>query len=140
MENGSINGAVWDWLQSCPHLGDMFFSAGLAERGDTVLVPSCEIAEKYIDGTALYRYTASLTRILPISNDPNDTFNIDTVVDADKVGIWVEERCESGDLPILPDGYALDDVQLLPHTGGWVMAQDQTQMKYMLEFQIDYIH
>ena len=130
--------AVWEWLQTCPHIGDMFFNAARAEDGNTQLVPSDQEVASYIDGSSLRNYNCALSRYLSYSNDPNDAANIEAVVDLEAVADWVEAQEEAGTLPEFPDG-AVQEARVLPNESGYMVLQDGTIAKYMLQFQIQYI-
>lgn len=131
--------AVWDWLLECPYIGDIFFNAGRAEDGNTVLIPSEQTAQEYIDGSELRWYDVTLTRFEAISTDPNDTANIGQTADIDAIAEWVDEQADSENFPEFPEKCTVMDAKALPNEGGWMVAQDQTQAKYMLQFRIEYI-
>ena len=130
--------AVWDWLRTCPHIGDMFFNASRAEDGNTELVPSDQVVATYIDGSTLRNYNCALNRYLHYSSDPNDTSNIEAVVDLEAVADWIDAQMDAGTLPEFP-GCAVNEARVLPNESGYMVAQDGTQAKYMLQFQIEYL-
>ena len=130
--------AVWDWLTTCPYIGDLFFNAGRAEDGNTVIIPSEQEIAQYIDGSSLRNYNCALTRFLAYSTDPNDPANIAAVADLDAVAEWVEQQMADGELPDFPDGI-VKEVRMLPNESGYIAAQSDTQAKYMIQFQIEYI-
>lgn len=127
--------AVWEWLQGCPYIGDLFFNSTRAEDGNTQLVPSESIAQEYIDGTKLWNYDAALTRVLPLSNDPNDTTNLEQLVDFEQTATWIDQN-----LPVFPDGYTVCTAEVQPSMSGFIAAQDMESAKYMMQFRIQYIH
>lgn len=127
--------AVWEWLLGCPYIGDLFFNATRAEDGNTQLVPSESVIARYIDGTKMIQYDVALTRVMPLSNDPNDTANIASLVDFEKVAEWVDTH-----LPVFPEGYTVNTVEVLPSMSGFIAAQDMDSAKYMLQFRIEYTH
>lgn len=127
--------AVWDWLQTCPYIGDLFFNATRAEDGNTQLVPSESVVAEYIDGSKVYHYDVALTRVMPLSNDPNDTYNMDTLIDFEQVAAWIDAN-----LPIFPTGYTVYSAQVVPSMSGFIAAQDTESAKYMIQFQIEYCH
>lgn len=131
--------AVWDWLTQCPHIGDLFFNASRAEDGNTQLVPSDQEVTSYIDGSSLRRYNCALTRFLAYSADPNDASNIDAVVDLEAVAEWVDAQVAAGNLPAFPAGESAQDARVLPNESGYMVAQDMTLAKYMIQFQIEYL-
>lgn len=135
----NLHEAVWNWLMQCPYMGDMFFSAGRADDGNTVIFPSESEIETYIDGSSKRYYIAALTRFLPYSNDPNDVANIEALVDFDAIGEWVREQVNDGNMPLFPNGYEVSDIEVLPNDAGYIAAIDMTHAKYMLQFRIEYI-
>ena len=130
--------AVWNWLLTCPHIGDMFFNASRAEDGNTQLVPSDQEVAQFIDGSSLRNYSCALTRFLAYSLDPNDDANVDAVVDFEAVASWVEAQNAAGTLPEFT-GCVVNEARVLPNESGYMVAQDSTLAKYMLQFQIEYL-
>ena len=131
--------AVWDWLQSCPLIGDLFFNTITAKLGGTCLVPSEQLVEEYIDGSEKRNYNCALTRFQQFSGDPNDMANITAVTDLEELGDWVKAQVKAGNLPRFPEGCTVTDIKVLPNESGYMVAQDFTQAKYMIQFQIEYI-
>lgn len=131
--------AVWDWLMTCPHIGDLFFSASRAIDGATQMFPSEEKIADYIDGSRKIQYVCALTRFMPYTTDPNDEANMTYLVDFEKIGDWIEDQLADGNIPVFPDGYMITDISVLPNQSGWIVAQDMTQAKFMIQFNIEYI-
>ena len=131
--------AVWDWLLTCPYVGDLFFNAANPKEGATVLVPSESIAEEYIDGSEKRNYNCALTRFQAFSSDPNDMANIVAVTDLEELGDWVRRQVKAGNLPEFPEDTRITDIRLLPAESGFMVAQDFHQAKYMIQFQVEYI-
>ena len=131
--------AVWDWIQTCPHIKDLFFNFSQSDPEDTALIPSETVLAKYIDGSSLRRYDCALTRILRCSFEPNDTANIDSVVDFEQIVAWLEEQNENGNFPEFPDGETPHEIFVSPNESGFAVAQDLSAAKYMLQFQIEYM-
>ena len=131
--------AVWEWLATCPYIGDMFFAASRGEDGNTMLVPSDQEVTTYIDGSSLHNYNVALTRFLAFSADPNDNANIQDAVDLEAVAEWVEQQVDGGNLPDFPDGETVQDIRVLPNESGYLVAQDMTLAKWMIQFQIEYL-
>lgn len=94
--------------------------------------------EEYIDGSSRRRYDCVLTRIMTCSFDPNDTANIDAVTEFEKIHEWLRRQNDSGNFPRFPQGERPDEIIVLPDESGYVVAQDLTAAKYMLQFQIEY--
>lgn len=135
----SKHDAVWDWLQTCPHIKDLFFGLADTEEGGTKLIPSESVVETYIDGSSRRYYNCALTRFSPCSFEPNDTMNIENLIDFEQLGQWIEEQVEERELPVFPDGETIQDIAILPYESGFMVAQDLSSCKYMLQFQIEYI-
>ncbi|MBE5807642.1 MAG: hypothetical protein E7317_04805 [Clostridiales bacterium] len=130
--------AVWEWLMTCPYIGDMFFNASRAEDGNTQLVPSERVVHEFLDGSSERDYTVALTRFLAYSQDPNDQANIQAVVDLEAVADWVDSQNDAGSFPQFPQGSTVNEVRLLPNESGYMVAQDMTLAKYMIQFTINY--
>ena len=130
--------AVWDWLLTCPLIGDLFFNAAQPKAGATVLVPSESLVEEYIDGSQKRNYNCALTRFQSFSSDPNDMANIMTVTDLEALGDWVKAQFKAGHLPEFPEGYTITDIRVLPAEPGYMVATDFTWAKYMIQFQVEY--
>lgn len=131
--------AVWDWLATCPLIGDMFFNAGRAEDGNTTMIPAEQTAAEYNDGTELRWYDVALTRWAGYSDDPNDTANIQDAADIDDIGDWVEAQVDAGNFPEFPEGCTVTDISVIPAASGWAVAEDTNMLKYMLQIRIEYL-
>lgn len=131
--------AVWDWLLTCPLIGDLFFNMASEKIGGTCLVPSEQLVEEYIDGSEKRNYNCALTRFQAFSGDPNDMANITAVTDLEELGAWVKTQLREGNLPAFPEGCRVTDIRVLPNESGYMVAQDFSQAKYMIQFQIEYI-
>lgn len=131
--------AVWDWLQTCPYIKDLFFNFSQSDPEDTALIPSEMVLARYLDGSSLRRYDCALTRIERLSFEPNDTANIDSVVDFEKIIAWLEEQNDLGNFPVFPDGETPTEITVSPNESGFAVAQDENVAKYMLQFQIEYL-
>lgn len=132
--------AVWDWLQTCPHITDLFFNyANTNDSKDTQLIPSETLIATFIDGSKLMRYNVSLVRFIRISSDPNDLKNITDLVDFEQVNEWVDTQNEMHNYPKFPNDCIVEEVKALPNTAGFAIAEDMTIAKYMMQFQVQYI-
>lgn len=131
--------AVWDWLQDCPYIGDLFFEAAAVRQGGTVLVPSDSLIEEYNDGSELHHYNCALTRFQPFSMDPNDMANIQTVTDLEDLQDWVRRQAIQRNFPEFPEDCTVEDIRVLPNESGYMVAQDFANAKYMIQFQVDYV-
>lgn len=131
--------AVWEWLQTCPYIKDLFFNFSQSDPGDTALVPSESIVETYLDGSSLRLYSCALTSVIRCTFEPNDTANIDAASEFERIIDWLREQCDSGNFPPFPTGETPQDIILLPNESGFFAAQDMSAAKYMLQFQIEYL-
>ena len=136
--SSSKHRAVWDWLLGCPYIGDLFFNAATMKKGGTCLVPSEQVVERYIDGSEKRHYNCALTRFLAYSQDPNDEANIAAVLDLEAVAKWIDAQMAAGALPQFP-GSIVNEARVLPNESGYMVAQDGTLGKYMIQFQIEYM-
>lgn len=131
--------AVWDWLLTCPLIGDLFFNMANPKPGGTALVPSESVTDEYIDGSEVRQYNVALTRFQAFSSDPNDMANIEAVTDLEELGDWVTAQVRRGNLPAFPENCRITDIRVLPNESGYMVAQDFSQAKYMIQFRIEYI-
>ena len=131
--------AVWNWLQTCPYITDMFFNAGRADGGCTTMVPAESVKEEYIDGSSLRSYECTLVRYMEISFEPNDGTNIEDQIDFDQLGEWVEAQNASKNFPEFPGGQAVQEINVSPNQAGYMVMFEQGMAKYQLQFQIDYV-
>lgn len=130
--------AVWDWLTACPLIQDLFFNFAQGEPDSTQLIPSERIIEEYIDGSSLRRYDVELARFLPISFEPNDTGNIDMLLDVEALADWVAAQDDAGNLPEFPAGETVLEISVVPSASGFAAAQDGIRARYVIPFQIEY--
>ena len=61
------------------------------------------------------------------------------VTDLEELGEWVKAQVRAGNLPAFPEDCKITDIRVLPNESGYMVAQDFTQAKYMIQFQIEYI-
>ena len=138
MEN-SKHKAVWEWLQTCPFLTDLYFNLAQAGANTTTLVPSESINMAFVDGSCEKYYYCALTRWFLGSFEPNDTANIEKLIDFDRVSRWVEEQNEVRNYPAFPDGLAVQEVSVMPNQSGFIVEQNMEVAKFMLQFRIVYL-
>ena len=131
--------AVWDWLQTCPYIGDLFFNAASVKAGVTVLVPADQVVEEYINGAEKRHYNCALTRFQAFTADANDGSSIEVVTDLEELGDWVEAQFRAGNCPAFPERYQITDIRVLPNESGYLVAQDMHMAQYRIQFQIEYI-
>ena len=134
----SKHDAVWEWIQTCPYIKDLFFNFSQSSPGNTTLIPSDTVLAEYIDGGSLRRYECTLTRIIQCSFEPNDTANLDAVSEFERIHAWIQEQNDAENFPAFPPGEFPTEIFVLPNESGYAVAQDLKSAKYMLQFQIEY--
>lgn len=143
MAEKSRHEAVWDWLMTCPYIKDLFFNFSQSENGDTVLVPltaySDTVNTAFIDGSSERFYDFTLIRFEAQSVEPNDTQNMEVLVDFEAIAAWIETQAAENNIPSFPPRNVIQGVEALPSNIGYVAARDQTGAKYMLQFRIEYL-
>lgn len=134
--------AVWDWLLTCPYIQDMFFNFSTVESGGTVLVPLTAYTDtaeqEFVDGSSIRNYEFSIVRFSVYSTAPNDRQNLDVLADVEHIAAWIEEQAAAGSYPVFPTGCHILGIEVLPSTGGYVSAWDESGAKYMLQIRIRY--
>lgn len=135
----SIHRAVWDWLKSCPDVQKLSFNYGTARDGQMLIRPTRSVSMDFMGGKKLYEYRVELTVFKPLTFDANDDGNIGMLEQVDSIAEWIHDRSESGDLPILPDGYAFDGLDLYEAQTEFAIAMDGAFAKYVIPFTITYI-
>lgn len=131
--------AVWEWLQGCPYITDLFFNAARADGGYTQLVPAESVTAEYIDGTSLRQYECSLIRFMELSFEPNDEANLRDAIDFDRLGEWVNEQNDMRNFPAFPEAETVQGISVSPNQGGYMVMLQDGMAKYMLQFQIEYL-
>ncbi|MBQ5851519.1 MAG: hypothetical protein IIW54_12040 [Lachnospiraceae bacterium] len=137
--------AVWDWLLQCPELMDMYFNFGKSENGDTIIAPETAYNDTWkegrpcIGGGGIKYYDFALIQFQPIVTEPNNTENIDILLDFEKIASWIDEQEQTGNYPVFPDGETVLEVGVLESPGGFVSGQDEKGAKYMLQVRIEYL-
>jgi len=135
--------AVWNWLLTCPTIADLFFNFSQSANGDTVLAPLTAYndtpVQEFTSGASVRWYDFTVVRFDAISYEPNDTQNIEVLVDFEAIAAWIEEQAAAGNYPIFPAKHNIQSIEALPSNTGYVAARDDTGAKYMLQFRIEYI-
>lgn len=134
----SKHDAVWEWLQTCPHIKNLFFNFSRSAPGDTTLIPADTIMEEYIDGSSRRRYQCTLTCVMHCTYDPNDTANLDAVSEFEQIHAWIQRQNDTGNFPKFPVGETPAEIIITPDEIGYVVANDLSSAKYMLQFEIEY--
>lgn len=137
--NTSIHLALWEWFAQCASITKLFFNFSSTEDAATVIATAGDVVlETYIDGSQRRRYSFELVRYLPASFEANDPSNIEMLEDVEAITEWVREQSTAGDLPVLPEGFAAEAINVLDEYAGFVAGQDGNMAKYMIPFAIDY--
>lgn len=135
--------AVWDWLQGCPSIVDMFFNFSQSENGDTILAPltaySDTPVQEFTSGASIRRYDFSLIRYDALSFEANSEQNMTVLASIEAIATWIEAQAAAGSLPAFPAGSIIQSVEALPSNTGYVAARDDTGAKYQLQFRIEYL-
>ncbi len=135
--------AVWEWLQDCPYIKNLFFNFSDAENGDTIIAPDSAYQDgwvnEYVDGTGEKRYSFSLSQYQAYSTAPNSTANINILREFEKIAQWVDEQGRQKNFPVFPPDETILDLYTLPSNTGYLALYDEKGAKYMLEIAIDYL-
>lgn len=137
----NIHKVVWDWLQGCPYVHDLYFAFARADPGDTIVLPVTAYSHTVLQeftGAKEIRYSFSLIHYAMLSDDPNSADNIDTLLDVEQLAAWVEAQDTAQDFPKL-DGATVTAVGVLESDAGHFATQDSGSAKYMFQFYIDYL-
>lgn len=136
-----IHMAAWEWLRDCPHVQDLFFAFARANAGDVVVLPltaySHTVQQEFI-GAKEIRYNFALVHYELLSDAPNSTENIETLLNAEKLAAWVEAQDAIGHYPDVQDA-TVTAVGVLPSDAGHYTVQDDNTAKHMFQFYIDYL-
>lgn len=136
--------AVWDWLQTCTEIADLFFNFSGEMQGSTLFAPITVYKDtaniEFADGSSERFYDYALAQIRPIDTTPNETGNIDQLEEFEALAEWISEQNDDKNFPEFPTGNTITEVSVLESNAGYVAAQDQYNAKYMLQFRIVYNH
>ena len=136
-----IHEAVWEWLQGCPHIRDLYFAFARADPGDTVVVPvtaySHTVQREFI-GAKEMRYNFNLIHYAMLSDDPNSVENIDTLLDVEQLAAWVADQDAAENYPQIQD-VTVTAVGVHESDAGHFAMQNADSAKYMFQFYIDYL-
>lgn len=130
---------MFEYIQQCPQVKDLFFNFSDNEKGGTVFSPisSDYVVETYIDGTTKRWYDFSIVQYLTISTEPNSTENIDTVFEAEKVMEWISEQEAAKNYPDFGDDCSIIELFVLQNTPA-VAGQNLRAAKYMFSCRVEY--
>ena len=132
--------AVWDWLLTCPHIQDLFFTFYTAENGATALVPltTCTDAaeQEFVDGSSIRNYDFTILRFAAYSTAPNDAANIAALAAVEDIAAWIRAQDAAKNYPAFGPDCDILGVEVLP--GGEFGAWDESGAKYALQIRIRY--
>ena len=136
----SIHGAVWEWISQCGSITKLFFNFGAIENASTTISTAGDtLLDDYIDGSQRRRYAFEIYQTHPYTTNQGDDGNIDVLEDVEAIAKWVEEQCEAGNLPGLPERMIPEAVVMLDEYAGYVTALNENTARYMIPFALDYI-
>lgn len=134
--------AIWDWLLTCPHIRDLYFTFGEVQDGSTVLRPITAYKDrtlkKFVDGSSICQCDFALIRYEAMSNTPNSTQNIATQERVEQLATWIDDQDIARNFPEFPAGRRVQKVQTLPTETGFVAAIGEQMAKFLLHFRIEY--
>lgn len=137
----NIHKSVWDWLMTCPYVHDLYFDFARANPGDTIVLPvtaySHAVQRDYL-GAKEIRYNFSLIHFAMLSDEPNSTDNIDTLLDVERLAAWVEAQDATENFPAI-EGATVTAVGVHESDAGHFAMQSADSAKYMFQFYIDYM-
>lgn len=132
--------AVFDWLLTWPELdGYLKMNAVLAEPDSASfnVVPNEAVVSRYIDGTAVRRYTFQLKAVLPWS-DGYDAVNAEANALVSSWHDWVASQYARGNAPLW-QGARITDIRPTENAPGLnFVYQDEGLAEYVFEAVIDY--
>jgi hypothetical protein len=132
--------AMWNWLYQCPELSDLFFTFSQNKNGSAVLVPMAKekAVKTFLDGSTINHYDFMLVLYKEINADtPNNTENVDVMVDVEKCMDWIETQNKDRNFPLFPTGCTVqrvENIQNMPTVAG----QDESGAKYMFACRVIY--
>lgn len=136
----SIHAAVWEWFEQCSTITKLFFNFGAIENASTTISTAGDtLLDDYIDGSQRRRYAFEVYQTHPYTTNQGDDGNIDVLEDVETIAKWVEEQCEAGNLPKLPERMTPEGVVMLDEYAGYVTALNENTARYMIPFALDYI-
>lgn len=140
MTNESIHAALWEWFARCAEITRLFFNFSGENDGDTAIATSGDtLIEEFIGGMQRRRYAFELIRFLPLTTEANDPGNVEMMDDVERVIHWVRTQNEAGSFPRFPEGCAVESIDVLETSTGYVAATDESMAKYMIPFAIEYM-
>lgn len=131
---------MFNYIQQCEQVKDLFFNFSTSENGDTVIATSSNefVVQEYIDKSKLRWYDFSIIQFKPLSTDPNDDTNTDIMFDVEQVMAWIETQEDAGNYPDFGDKCEIQEISVLQDIPT-VAGQDQSGAKYMFSCRIEYL-
>lgn len=137
----TMHEAVWDWLLTCPYIGELFLNFATAHPGGTVLVPLAACRDnaevEFVDGSSIRNYDFELIRFCLYSAAPSGRENLDALSGLSGLASWIEAQGALGNYPTLPAGCTPLNVEVLPGDG-MPGAWDEGGAHYIMQVRIRY--
>ena len=130
---------MFEYMQQCPQVKDLFFNFSENKNGGTVLSPisSEYVVETYIDGTTLRWYDFTVMQYLNVSVEPNSVENINTVFEAEKVMEWINAQDAAKNYPDFGDHCSIIGLSVLQNTPT-ITGQNLRAAKFMFSCRVEY--
>ena len=133
---------VWQWLQGCPNVHDLFFRYGRVEAGDALLAPvdGGETAQRrFLNGAEERRSRFGLVRFAQAPDAPNEPDAMAAQRDLDAIAAWIEAQERDARYPALPEGCTALAAGVLSAESR-ALSQPAGIGRYALTFYIDYLY
>lgn len=130
--------AVLEWAKGWPDLGGYLkLNAITNKEGDAALnvVNNDAYVQRYIDGTAVRRYTVQL-RIIAAWSDGYDPVNVEAEALAASWQDWVSEQYGLGNVPEIGNVTSIEPVWNVPALN--YVNQDEGLAEYIVQAVIEY--
>ena len=136
------NEAVFQWLQGCEQIKDLFFAFSKSENGDTVIAPiSTDVwadGSPFIDGSGEKIYELSIIRYESVSDLPNTTENAILIDELEKITDWIIEQAKNGVFPDFGSQDTITDLEVVSTPD--IAGSDEAGAKIMFSIRIQYLH
>lgn len=131
---------MFEYMQQCPQINDLFYNFSTSENGDTVIAPATNefVVQEYIDKSRLKWYDFSIIRFLPLTTNPNDPLNAVIIFDVEEVMQWIEAQEDAKNYPDFGDRCEVQEISVLQSVPT-VAGRDQQGAKYMFSCRVEYL-
>jgi len=140
MSNKIRNNAIWEWLQTCTTIGNMFFNFGDAKNDNTGIVTNVSESyiKKFINGDARKKCNFTVLQFKEISTLPNTKDNLDSLNDINEIMEWITTQNTIRNYPNFGDKCTIEKVENLQDAPN-IAGQDLQGAKYMFAVSITYL-